>query len=118
METQVEQMKIEARRKLIEQVVGHHDGHDDHDDHEDYGDDDDRRKVIELVDGHGRGDHEHCGGFKGSDGKDEDDDGDEVTHIFAKVDRGYARIEILKEGHEVEMEPLTRDIDRLQVLDK
>merc|ERR1712223_2301722 len=51
METQVEQMKIEARRKLIEQV-----------------------------------------------------------------DRGYARIEILKEGHEVEMEPLTRDIDRLQAL--
>ena len=38
METQVEQMKIEARRKLIEQVVGHHDGHDGHEDH---GDDDD-----------------------------------------------------------------------------
>ena len=92
METQVEQMKIEARRKLIEQVVGHHDDHDDHDDHR--------------------------GVYKGSGGKDEDDDGNEVTHIFAKVDRGYARIEILKEGHEVEMEPLTRDIDRLQVLDK
>ena len=95
METQVEQMKIEARRKLIEQVVGHHDDHDDQDDHDD-----------------------HRGVYKGSGGKDEDDDGDEVTHIFAKVDRGYARIEILKEGHEVEMEPLTRDIDRLQVLDK
>ena len=32
-----------------------------------------------------------------------------------QVDRGYARLEILKEGHEAEMEPLTRDIDRLQV---
>jgi len=51
METQVEEMKIEARRKLIEQV-----------------------------------------------------------------DRGYARLEMLKEGHEAEMEPLTRDIDRLQAL--
>ena len=109
METQVEQMKIEARRKLIEQVVGHHDDHGDDDD-------DDRRKVIELV--VGRGDHEHRGVYKGSNGKDEDDDGDEVTHIFAKVDRGYARIEILKEGHEVEMEPLTRDIDRLQVFEQ
>ena len=33
-----------------------------------------------------------------------------------QVDRGYARLEILKEGHEAEMEPLTRDIDRLQVV--
>ena len=32
-----------------------------------------------------------------------------------QVDRGYARLEMLKEGHEREMEPLTRDIDRLQV---
>ena len=36
-------------------------------------------------------------------------------HDVNQVDRGYARLEMLKEGHEAEMEPLTRDIDRLQV---
>ena len=49
METQVEQMKIEARRKLIEQVVDHHDDHEDQDDHDDHGDDDDQ----DVHDDHG-----------------------------------------------------------------
>ena len=49
METQVEQMKIEARRKLIEQVVDHHDDHDDQDDNDDHGDDDDDRRSRWLV---------------------------------------------------------------------
>ena len=74
METQVEQMKIEARRKLIEQVV---DNNDDHHDHADDGDDD-GRKLIEQVIGHGhygRGDHEHCGDYKNNGDKEEDDDG-------------------------------------------
>ena len=31
-------MKIEARRKLIEQVVDHHGDHDDHDDQDDHDD--------------------------------------------------------------------------------
>ena len=46
METQVEQMKIEARRKLIEQVVDRLDDHDDHGDHGDY----DGRKLISAGD--------------------------------------------------------------------
>ena len=68
----MEQMKVEARRKLIEQVL--HLIH---------------LIIIWLVEA--------------------------SVYDGEQVDRGYARLEILKEGHEAEMEPLTRDIDRLQV---